>query len=48
MGHNIYTLVSSLLEGNVFGEDALLEGGAFGEDGFLVLFWWCFVCCYKD
>jgi hypothetical protein len=27
---------------------SLLEDVTFGEDGFLVLFWWCLVRCYKD
>jgi hypothetical protein len=30
------------------GACAFFEGVAFEEDGFLVLFWWCLVRCYKD
>jgi hypothetical protein len=33
-------------EMTVFAHYFLLGGDAFGDNGFLVLSWWCLVCCY--
>jgi hypothetical protein len=44
-GENLWSVIMTMM---ALVHYSLLGGIVFGVDGFLVLFWWCLVRCYKE